>query len=316
MTSFAEQEGLIKESLFTFLRSFIPSAQLSSIDEIVLSYVVSILEEVAEDFEDGSATEDTFDVDAFCEMMTAHFPEFSRIEPGAVCTWIFDLANNLNRIKRSNSSRAHNLDVPILPLISSSTSDSRGSSQSSDVGCDKEPQHVKRVHHSSETSEGSSDSGDYLPTQEEQAYIDAQLQLLMEMFPTVCNLEVRHCLAIAGGEVEQAAQLVLHRQEAGESLTASSVQTATGKNKPKVDDQELKERIIARYSYIDQAEASREHRPVAPKQEPKKMIRYRDNKIVSLKGERFTEVKKDDDEQQVSKKTFVNLKPTKQYRFH
>jgi hypothetical protein len=39
-----------------------------------------------------------------------------------------------------------------------------------------------------------------------------------------------------------------------------------GKTKPKVDDQVLKTRIIARYSYIDQAESSREHRPVAPKQ--------------------------------------------------
>jgi hypothetical protein len=59
---------------------------------------------------------------------------------------------------------------------------------------------------------------------QEQAYIDAQLQMLLEMFPTTCNLEVRHCLAIAGGDVEQAAQLVLHRQDAGESLTASSIQ--------------------------------------------------------------------------------------------
>ncbi|XP_059481213.1 CUE domain-containing protein 2 [Neocloeon triangulifer] len=312
MSSFAEHEDLIKEALFKFLRSYIPSAQLSSIDEIVLSYVVSILEELGMDF-DGS--EDTFDVDGFCEMMTAYFPEFSVIGPAAVCTWIFELAASLSNQKKSNSLREFSMpvEVPLLPIVSSSASDSRGSSQSSDIGCDKE--HTgKRVHHLSETSEGSSDSGDYLPSQEEQAYIDAQLELLLEMFPTVCNLEVRHCLAIAGGDVEQAAQLVLHRQDAGESLTASSVQIASGKTKPKVDDQELKERIIARYSYIDQAESSREHRPVAPKSEPKKMVRYRDNKIVSLKGERFSEVKKDDEE--VSKKTYVNLKPAKQYRFH
>jgi len=117
-----------------------------------------------------------------------------------------------------------------------------------------------------------------------------------------------------------------------------------GKTKPKVDDKVLKTRIIARYSYIDQAESSREHRPVAPKQvscviqfllyfnanlfehlcsnsvfvshqEPKKMIRYRDNKIVSLKGERFSEVKKDDEEVS-SKKTLVNLKPAKQYKLN
>jgi len=46
------------------------------------------------------------------------------------------------------------------------------------------------------------------------------------------------------------------------------------------------------------------------------MIRYRDNKIVSLKGERFSEVKKDDEEVKESKKTYVNLKPVKQYRFN
>lgn len=46
-----------------------------------------------------------------------------------------------------------------------------------------------------------------------------------------------------------------------------------------------------RYSYVDKdREDSREYKPVAPKVEPKKMIRYRDNKIVSFKGERYTEV--------------------------
>ncbi|KAF4526313.1 hypothetical protein B566_EDAN014894 [Ephemera danica] len=179
-----------------------------------------------------------------------------------------------------------------------------------------------------------------MPTQEEQAYLASQLQLLQEMFPSACSLEVRHCLAIAGGDAGQAAQLVLHRQEAGQSLTPQHALQAAGfvptlclstmlhantwatciregsgvRQKPIVDDQQLKERIIARYSYIDKEEAKREHRPVAPKSEPKKLIRYRDNKIVSLKGERFTEVKKEDDED--SKKTYVSLKPARQYRLH
>ena len=49
------------------------------------------------------------------------------------------------------------------------------------------------------------------------------------------------------------------------------------------------------------------------RQEGKKMVRYLDNKVVSLKGERYTEIKKDDDGE--VKKTAV-LKPGKQYRFH
>lgn len=49
-------------------------------------------------------------------------------------------------------------------------------------------------------------------------------------------------------------------------------------------------------------------------QEPKKMVRYLDGRIVSTKGERFTEIKKEDAEEM--KKTYINLKPAKKYRFH
>lgn len=65
-----------------------------------------------------------------------------------------------------------------------------------------------------------------------------------------------------------------------------------GRNKARVNDEELKSRIIARYSYVDRDDDCREHRPVAPKTEPKKLVRYLDNKIVSVKGERYTEVRR------------------------
>lgn len=44
------------------------------------------------------------------------------------------------------------------------------------------------------------------------------------------------------------------------------------------------------------------------------MLRYLDGRVVSTKGERFTEIKKEDSEEM--KKTDVNLKPAKKYRFH
>ena len=44
------------------------------------------------------------------------------------------------------------------------------------------------------------------------------------------------------------------------------------------------------------------------------MVRYLDGRIVSTKGERFTEIKKEDAEEM--KKTYINLKPAKKYRFH
>lgn len=46
---------------------------------------------------------------------------------------------------------------------------------------------------------------------------------------------------------------------------------------------------------MDSNSESKEYKPVVPKIEPKKLVRYRDNKIVSLKGERYTEVRGDGD---------------------
>ena len=47
------------------------------------------------------------------------------------------------------------------------------------------------------------------------------------------------------------------------------------------------------------------------------MVRYLDNKVVTIKGERFTEIKNDPEAAaKDDKKTFVSLKPARQYRFH
>lgn len=49
-------------------------------------------------------------------------------------------------------------------------------------------------------------------------------------------------------------------------------------------------------------------------QAPKKLVRYHGNQVVTTKGERYQLVKKDETEEM--KKTYVNLKPSRKYRFH
>ena len=44
------------------------------------------------------------------------------------------------------------------------------------------------------------------------------------------------------------------------------------------------------------------------------MVRYRENQVVSTKGERYTFEKTAETEEM--KKTYVNLKPLRKYRFH
>jgi hypothetical protein len=156
--------------------------------------------------------------------------------------------------------------------------------------------HIKRIQHLSETSDGSgsTDSNCDLFLEE--------YERLCEIFPESTSMELKYCLTIANGDVESARQIVMHRQESGQSFHNTSRHNAN-KSVKKVDEKELKNRIIEKYSYIDQNETAREHRPVIPKKcnAPKKLVRYRDNKIVSLRGERYTDHKIDDDDKEPRK---------------
>nr|CAG4646440.1 EOG090X0A55 [Macrothrix elegans] len=284
------QEGLVTESLLAFLKENIPGSNLSHVDEIVLSYVVSILEELGTDA-------DFFDVESFSEMLTAYFPDFASISHGAICDWIFELSAQLSKSKQDSKCLKSSTDLGLkfpVPVVTKSERLSPRVSESSDV--------------STSDSSHSSFQQDFDKTDD--------IRLLLEMFPTISLVEATHCLSLSNGSVDEAVQLVLHRQEAGESITNTESPAALIKNRP-VNDTTLKKKIIEKYSYIDQDDDQREHRPPPPKAQPKKMVRYLDNKVVTIKGERFTEIKDETETgKEDAKKTFVSLKPARQYRFH
>lgn len=93
MTSVAKQHDLVKNSLVHFVSAHIPKADFSVVDEIVLSYIISILEEASQD--------PCFDVDGFVEMMSAYFSEFSSIDQSVICDWIYKLANELIELEKN-----------------------------------------------------------------------------------------------------------------------------------------------------------------------------------------------------------------------
>ncbi|EDV44160.1 uncharacterized protein Dana_GF16167 [Drosophila ananassae] len=291
MTNLEKQHEMVKRSLVQFISGHIPGADFSVVDEIVLSYIISILEEASQD--------PCFDVEGFVEMMGAYFEEISTIDQGVICEWIYKLASELTEMEKNQGNHdAINLSLNSLSLSSiipesklrarnSSTSEKdelSSNSSSSGSGGGKRSQHL------SETSDGgstdsSSSTCDY--------FLD-EAEVLQEMFPDTAYVEIKHCIAISKGDIDSATQILLHRQETNQSLTDKS-STGYIKKNVVVDDNELKNRIIARYSYVDKNATQREYKPVVPKMEPRKLVRYRDNKIVSLKGERYTEIKRDED---------------------
>lgn len=118
----------------------------------------------------------------------------------------------------------------------------------------------KRVHKLSEMSDGGSTDSSCCDFPDE-------MDILQEMFPSVCTIEVcldssgksqailnvlqvKQCLAIAAGDIERATQILIDRQENGQCLSQNATLTMQVA-KQTIDDAELKNRIIERYSYVD-----------------------------------------------------------------
>lgn len=106
-------------------------------------------------------------------------------------------------------------------------------------GVETSSNNAKRTQHLSETSDcGSTDSSGC-------DFFSDECDVLQEMFPESSFLEVKHCVTIANGDIDRATQILLDRQEAGQSLTANFTNIHAPKNQV-IDDNELKNRIISR----------------------------------------------------------------------
>ncbi|KAK3749407.1 hypothetical protein QZH41_015873 [Actinostola sp. cb2023] len=148
------------------------------------------------------------------------------------------------------------------------------------------------------------------------------VESLCELFPTATQLEARRCLMVANGNVNEAARLMLLSRESCDEDGVMLVDSNPKPHQPsakhqdinEMDQNKIKNQLISRYGLVDVESDQQIHQPLLTNKEEKKLVRYRDNHVVSTKGERFTMVKKQESEDE--KKTYVNLKPARKYRFH
>ncbi|XP_013776533.1 CUE domain-containing protein 2-A-like [Limulus polyphemus] len=308
------RDDVVKGKLAIFIKNHTGEDALGVIDEIVLSYVMSLLETLG-NIDEG---DDAFDVDMFSEMMAAYIPAFSTIKSEAICEWMFELAREMrstctNKVFPGNFKVCHSQNHSVS---------SRSCFLAETTANQLDP---CRTHNSSSSSSQnisiSSKSEEFLSSNTvEELDISHQIEILTEMFPNACMSEIQHCVSISGEDCEKAAQLILQRQETSKNLTSPLVKNSNTKPKTHgpadnvLDNEKLKHQILSKYGYIDQDDDVRKHRPITPKAEPEKLVRYRDNKVVSMKGERYSNIKKEESEEM--KKTYISLKPARQYRFH
>ena len=206
--------------------------------------MVSILQDLAD-----MSDEESFDVDAFCETIVAYMPVTEVIPAEEITDWMFALAKE----QREKNARKNKHQIDLKSVIEETTKKgqrkiSESSSIDMNLESDKKPSRI------SESSDNS--NPDCLEHE--------QVDQLMEMFPSVCAVEVTHCLNLMSGDIEKAAQLIIHRQESGQSLQAK---TRMGKKGAKeIDDKSIKRSIMDKYGFVDQADDARYHRPTLKKE--------------------------------------------------
>eukprot|EP00096_Caligus_rogercresseyi_P006600 TRINITY_DN2319_c0_g1_i2.p1 TRINITY_DN2319_c0_g1~~TRINITY_DN2319_c0_g1_i2.p1 ORF type:complete len:267 (+),score=90.52 TRINITY_DN2319_c0_g1_i2:88-888(+) len=256
-------EGSVSSSILEFLQGQVPSIKAEDLDDILLDYVGSILKDLRED-------SSQFDVEEFYEMLVAYVPDCSSVSSSIVAEWLIRMASKAALPEEPGGSSL-DTKLPPLDLFPLPTKD--------ELGVDG--------------SEGEEREEDESPSE-----FQEQIDSLSELFPYACQLEVVHCLSLSSGDIDKAAHFIMQRNETGQSFRARTERKILKPNaKPKMNEKELKETIVGKYGFIDKAEDSRYHRPTIKKADDKKLIRYRDGKIVSTKGERFTQIKKETPEE-------------------
>ncbi|XP_066534302.1 CUE domain-containing protein 2 isoform X2 [Hoplias malabaricus] len=279
-----ELQKIIHDALYDFVKSHIPQADLSTLDDVLLSYITGVLEDLGSQ----ASVEENFDVEVFVEMLEAYIPGFSDIDSVQVCEMMFNLASKL-ALARNTESLEMKMEKNNGPLSTGSTHEAS----------------VKKMHSHSSQTEGATAKMNI-------SEWDKQEQHLLEMFPKCSVTEARSALSIAKGDIEEAVRLIIEGDVQLNHTLPPSVNQ--GKNVSPQADEKLKASILEKYMLVDSEEDKKIHRPVIPKDAPKKLVRYHGSQVVTTKGERYHLVKKDETEEM--KKTYVSLKPARKYRFH
>ncbi|XP_078359700.1 CUE domain-containing protein 2-like isoform X1 [Oculina patagonica] len=333
-------EATVKGELGQFLNQKISAESLSSVDDIVLGYIVSVLEQLGEDEE--------FDVDEFAEIMAAYIPGFDAVNRDDVYTWMLDLTEKLVKTRTSGNQNKEGPDLTTEDDFNSSSSSLKADVLLSDRAV-KESQtrnpsgqsflHGQAINDgvvedsqvpiSSDSKCHNQETGVEQNMEKESSgngSFSEEVSVLAEMFPESCSLEIRNCLMVANGDVESAVQLMLLKGENTDDESKENcprvLDFSPKAHRPsskrqelqEAEQQNLKEQMMARYGYVEVDQEDKAHQPTLHKQEEKRLVRYRNNQVVSTKGERFSYVKQEESEEM--KKTYVNIKPARKYRFH
>ncbi|XP_021101344.1 CUE domain-containing protein 2 isoform X2 [Heterocephalus glaber] len=295
-----ELERIVGAALLAFVQTHLPEADSSGLDEVIFSYVLGVLEDLGP----SGPSEENFDMEAFTEMMEAYVPGFARIPRGTTGDMMQKLSGQLSDARNKENLQPQSSCVQGQGPIS--------------LDLLQQPEKLKEEARSPAAARDTQDGVTAAGTEELLPGVD----VLLEVFPTCSVEQAQWVLAKARGDLEEAVQMLVEEKEEGPAAWDGPAQDLPrclrGPQKDELKSFILQKSfiqlVLGRYMMVDSAEDQKIHRPMAPKEAPKKLIRYIDNQVVSTKGERFKDMRNPEAEEM--KATYINLKPARKYRFH
>jgi len=278
-------------------------------DEIISSYVVNTINQFYEEYEchkiwlDHVEAESILDVENFVEIIDAYFSGFSQINKKDIVAWLINMKKEIEASCKQtslNENRERNLYT-------------EKDDERLEDNLKKENSHAK-----SSTNKKSTIKNKDEPN-------DPNINLLIEMFPSIDLTDIKKAYKRCQQNYEKSIDELLCLQNGSIIKKDEIIEEIVSKNQLDLTEEErqaLKEKTVQKFGYIAVDE---DGNPVTSTSAPKvnwnnekKLVRYYDSKVVSTKGEKFFEYKTEEDleaEKQL-KKTFINLKPARKYRFH
>ncbi|XP_005403894.1 PREDICTED: CUE domain-containing protein 2 isoform X1 [Chinchilla lanigera] len=288
-----ELERIVSAALLAFVQTHLPEADVSGLDEVIFSYVLGVLEDLGP----SGPSEENFDMEAFTEMMEAYVPGFAHIPRGTVGDMMQKLSGRLSDARNKENLQPQSSCVQgQLPISPDPL---------------QRPEKLREETSSPVAAGDTHDKGTVKAAGTEELL--PGVDMLLEVFPTCSVQQAQWALTKARGDLEEAVQMLVEGKEEGPSAWDGPSQDLPRRLRGPQKD-ELKSFILQKYMMVDSAEDQKVHRPMAPKEAPKKLIRYIDNQVVSTKGERFKDMRNPEAEEM--KATYINLKPARKYRFH
>ncbi|XP_065669115.1 CUE domain-containing protein 2 isoform X2 [Hydra vulgaris] len=239
----SKSSDIVKDYARNALEKFVfeyTDCDLSCVDEILLEYLVTVLESLGKNSND---VETSFDIDEFTAMMTDFIPGFKNINRDSIINWMFSLAKRIEAgtITLKKNIQTKNELEQVCPeeekvVVSTNLMSNLLLTETRNMECSN----INKKTENSVDIPSNELSSTHLNSQKKISYCD-KLQRLKDLYPGIPEDQLRRSLAYAHGNLNKAANAILSNKACQEHNVTQHNNSFEEEDKEKLKIQDTKD---------------------------------------------------------------------------